>query len=311
MWSQSQGEVAIIRAMGASGSMVPGDFPRCVRELKMSMGTPDDGAHAGDGQDAIQHAARAALEYRGILTAVRLFLGAIMGFFGAVAIWHAIDLMEAGYDIAVVGLVAGVLVIVTAIITAIWPSPRTLALGAIAFLAIAAWYITLVVLTGGEAIDLAIWAVCTTGIAICLLAAVPRFSRMADTKPSAETLKQLADIADSIRKAKVQQEPDISEFQTFKQGTWRLRLTEPFAIAVSTRIGADMFFVSPDELDVVDHTKPGKDPKRRKVTLRVRGMKWKAKLPRSDFQRLMQWKGDEQQEPPAGSPTSKQQPEQL
>lgn len=290
--------------------MVPGSFLKCVRELKMSMGTMGDGAHAGDGQDAIQHAAQAAAEYRRALMKVRGWCS-MLGFFGALAIYQAIHLMEAGIDIAVVGFAVGGFLIVTAITAAIWPSPRTIALEAIAFLAIAAWDITLVVLTGGEAIELAVWAAIEIGIAIYLLAVmIPRFSRMADTKPSAETLKQLADIAKSIRKAKVKKEPDIFEFKKFRE-TWRLRLDEQVATAVETQKGADMFFVSPDELDVVDHTKPGKDSKKRKVTVHAGDKTWKAKLSRSDFQRLMQWKGDEQQEPPAGSPTSPQQPEQL
>jgi hypothetical protein len=132
------------------------------------------------------------------------------------------------------------------------------------------------------------------GIAIYLFAKLPGFIQIAAQKPSDAVLNQLNALAESIRKAKVGQEPDIIEFSV-GSNRWRARLSEDIAIFLDTKQGLDMLFLTRDEVGIEDRTKPGKDPKSRPVTLQVGGRTWKTKLGRDDFGRLTAWK----QEPAA------------
>ncbi len=132
----------------------------------------------------VPDAAQAAIEYRQAIMKVRGWC-AMLAFFGALAIWQGFQLMEAGVDIAVVGIVIGGVLLLAALAAALKPSPGTMLLEAGAFAAIAAWDLLLAVLSGGEAAESVIWGVIEAGIALYLFAKLPGFIRIAAQKPDA------------------------------------------------------------------------------------------------------------------------------
>ncbi len=73
--------------------------------------------------------------------------------------------MAAGFNLAAGGIVVGVVLLLVDAIAALKPSPGTMLLEAVAFAMIAAWDLFLALLSGGEAVDLAIWGVLEAGIA--------------------------------------------------------------------------------------------------------------------------------------------------
>ncbi len=229
----------------------------------------------------------------------------MLAFFGALAVWQGFQLMEAGVDIAVIGIIVGGILLLAALAAALKPSPGTMLLEAGAFAAIAAWDLGLAVLSGGEAADLAIWGIVEAGIAVYLFAKLPGFIRIAAEKPSDAVLKQLNELAQSIRKAKVDQEPDLIEFAV-GSNRWRARLSEEIAIFLDVKQGFDMLFLTRDDVGLEDRTKPGKDPKSRPVTIRAGQKVWKTKLPREQFERLVAWKqnaaGSVPVDPATGAP---------
>jgi hypothetical protein len=236
----------------------------------------------------VPQAAQAALEYRQAIMKVRGWC-AMLALFGVLAIWQGVQLMQAGVNIAVGGVLVGVVLIVAAIAAGTRPSPATMLLQAIAFASIGAWDLLLTVLSGGEVVDLAIWGVIELGIAIYLLSKLPGFSQIAARKPSDETMRQLDAIAESIRKAKLAEDPDLLEF-TADRNKWRVRLADVIATFVEMQKGHDMVFVPREQLVIEDLTKPGKDPKMRPVVIRAGSRSWKTKLKRDDLQLLVTWK---------------------
>jgi hypothetical protein len=252
-----------------------------------------------DPQDAIRREAEAALEYRRAIMRIRGWC-AMLGIFGGLAIFQAFELMDAGVEIAWIGAVVGGLLILTAIAAAIKPCTRTMVMEAIAFVAIAAWDLGLAILSKGEAADLAIWGVIEAGIAIYLFVKLPSFIRIAAQRPSDEVMDRLAAVAEGIRKATVKEDPHLIEFKV-GNARWRAKLADTVVTFVEAQKGADMVFVPRAEFRLEDHTAPGKDPKKRKVTLHASDRTWKTKLPREDFQRLREWESAGQQPTPAES----------
>ncbi|MBS3761663.1 MAG: hypothetical protein KGZ25_00030 [Planctomycetes bacterium] len=227
-----------------------------------------------------------AVEYRASIKKIRGWCG-LLGFFGALMIWQGIQLVDVGLDLAWVGVAIGVALIAVAIIGAIWPSPPTMLAEAIAFGLIAAWDLGLAILSKGEAADLAIWGVIEAGIAVYLLVKLPGFIRTAREKPPKEVLKQLDDVCKEIRKGKPKEEKDLIDFRAGNK-RWRARLSG-IGTFLEQQKGHDVVFASPSEVSVEDRTKPGKDPKKRPVTLHVADKEWKCKMKKEYLDRLIEW----------------------
>jgi hypothetical protein len=251
-------------------------------------------------QDSIRREAEVALEYRRAIMKIRGWC-AMLGVFGVLAIIQALQLMDAGVDIAWIGAAVGAILIIAAIAAAVKPCAGTMVMEAIAFVAIAAWDLTLAILSEGEAADLAIWGVIEAGIAIYLFVKLPSFIRIAAQRPSDEVMQRLAAVANGIRKGKVKDDPDLIEFKV-GNARWRAKLADTVVTFVEAQKGADMLFVPRAEFRLEDRTAPGKDPKKRKVTMHASDREWKTKLPREDFQRLREWETAGQQPvPPEGA----------
>jgi hypothetical protein len=71
------------------------------------------------------------------------------------------------------------------------------------------------------------------------------------------------------------------------------------ATFVEAQKGNDVLFVRRDEMQIENRTKAGKDPKKRPVTLHVKDKKWKCKMRREQFQRLVKWQQQAPAEPQA------------
>ena len=239
-------------------------------------------------QGGVPAAAHAAIEYRQAIGRVRGWCF-LLAFFGGLAIYQGLQLMDAGVDIAIVGVGVGGILLLAAAAAGIRPSPATMVLEACAFGAIAAWDLFLFVLSGAAAAEFGIWGLVEVGIAVYLLAKLPGFFRIAAQKPSKEILQQLDAIVDGIRKAKLKEEDDLIEFAA-NSTMWRVRLSEDTAIFVEAKQGHDMLFVDRDELGIEDRTKPGKEAKSRPVTIATGTKTWQTKLSPEYLQRLVSWK---------------------
>jgi hypothetical protein len=227
----------------------------------------------------------------------------MLGFFGALAIWQGVQLLEGGLILAWLAIIVGAVLVLAAIATAIWPSPATMFSAAVAFGLIAVWDLLLAVLSQGGAAHLAVWGVIEICIAGYLVYKLPGFYRMARNKPAKEVLDRLDDICKEIQNAKPKEDPDVLEFSAGWGNRWRIRLGG-VATFVEAQKANDVVFATPEDLSIEDRTKPGKEPKKRPVTIRAGDREWQTKMIPEHLQRLSEW-----QEEQAASAEPEQAPE--
>ncbi len=253
-------------------------------------------------QDSIRREAEAALEYRRAIMKIRLW-SAWLGGIGVYMILDALGIVPIS-DLPIlipriVLIAAGAVVAITAIAAAVKPCAGTMVMQSIGFGIIGACGFTFAVLAPrGAAAGGATVGVLSTVLAVSRFVKLPGFVRIAAQRPSDEVMQRLAAVANGIRKTKVKDDPDLLEFKV-GNARWRAKLADTVVTFVEAQKGADMLFVPRAEFRLEDRTAPGKDPKKRKVTIHASDREWKTKLPREDFQRLREWESAGQQAVPA------------
>ena len=108
-------------------------------------------------------------------------------------------------------------------------------------------------------------------------------------------LQELESMCRDILKAKPKEDTSIIEVAVGSK-RWRARLSANAAAFVEAQRTKDVFLVTRSDVVVEDRTKPGKDPKKRPVTLHLGDRDWKCKIDQEYFRRLTEWKDQEREE---------------